>query len=90
MTIPPPPPPNYPRVALVGALLSVLGIGLFVLLWVVLGSAGVANAPRLFAAMCIPPLVIGVIVGAYALYMRSHGISQIVETPPEDPPAPAP
>jgi len=58
---------NISRVALVGAGLAVLGVVLFVGLWAGLGSAGVSNAPRLFAAMCVPPLVIGVIVGGYAL-----------------------
>lgn len=58
---------NISRVALIGAGLAVLGVVLFVVLWAGLGSAGVGNAPRLFAAMCVPPLVIGLIVGGYAL-----------------------
>jgi lipopolysaccharide export LptBFGC system permease protein LptF len=55
------------------ALLAVLGIGLFVLLWQGLGSAGVANAPRLLVSMCLPPAIIAIMVGVYFLAFRARG-----------------
>ncbi len=62
--------PNYGRALIAGAFLAVLGVVIFVLLWAALGSAGVANAPRLFISMCVPPAVIGLVVGLYALFGR--------------------
>jgi len=54
--------------------LALLGIVVFAILWIVLGNAGVANAPagvanapRLFIALLVPPAVIGVVVGGYFL-----------------------
>ncbi|MBW4436923.1 MAG: hypothetical protein KME04_07295 [Pleurocapsa minor GSE-CHR-MK-17-07R] len=82
---PPLQPPNYTRTAMIGAVLAVIGIILFVLLWIGLGNAGVANAPRLFASMCVPPLIIGLIVGSYALFARRHGVSQVLEEDPTNP-----
>lgn len=55
---------------MVGALLAVMGVVMFALIWVAMGSAGVANAPRLFTAMCVPPAIIGVLVGLYWLFAR--------------------
>ena len=52
------------RASAVGVGLAVFGILAFVGLWVVLGNAGFPNAARLFAAMCIPPIVIGVLLGS--------------------------
>jgi lipopolysaccharide export LptBFGC system permease protein LptF len=59
--------PQLSRFLIGGAVLAIVGILSFVLLWVVFGAMGVANAPRLFVSMCIPPVIIGVIVGVYAL-----------------------
>lgn len=56
--------------SIVGGLLAVLGIGLFLLLYVGLGAADVQGAPRLFGALCTPPVVIGLIVGVYSLTRR--------------------
>ncbi len=54
-------------------LLALLGIGLFVALWLGLGAAGLAGAPRLFVAMCVPPAIVAVIVGVYFLVFRARG-----------------
>lgn len=51
--------------------LSALGIGVFVLFWVLLGEAGIGDFARLIAAFCIPPALIAAIVGAYTV-MRSR------------------
>lgn len=53
-----------------GVALAVFGIAAFVALWSVLGGAGWENAPRLFASLCIPPLLIGLVIGVYALVGR--------------------
>lgn len=53
--------------SIVGGLLAVLGIGLFLLLYVGLGAADIQGAPRLFGALCTPPVVIGLIVGIYSM-----------------------
>lgn len=50
-----------------------LGIGLFVLLWVVLGSLEVGQIARLLLSLCIPPAVIAAIVGAYFLLVQPGG-----------------
>ena len=56
--------------SIVGGLLAVLGIGLFLLLYVGLGAADIQGAPRLFGALCTPPAVIGLIVGIYSMTRR--------------------
>lgn len=57
-----------PKAILAGFLLALLGIGLFALVWNVM--ADVAQFPRLIAALCIPPALMGLIVGAYVLIVR--------------------
>ena len=56
--------------SLVGGLLAILGIGLFLLLYIGLGAANVQGAPRLFGALCTPPAVIGLVVGIYSMTRR--------------------
>jgi lipopolysaccharide export LptBFGC system permease protein LptF len=65
-------PKQITRAAIAGLVLSGLGIGLFVIIWNVLGSAGVADFPRLFAAMCAPPAIIAAIVGFFLLIVRPY------------------
>ncbi len=68
-----PPPLNrqrISRVALAGMILAGVGIALFIVLWIVLGQAGLEAVPRLIASMCIPPGVIAVILGMYVLFFR--------------------
>ncbi len=60
------------RASLVGAVLAVIGILLFAVLWIALGHAGVETFPRLISSMCVPPLVIALIVGGYALISRAN------------------
>lgn len=47
--------------------LSAIGIGAFILFWIVLGELGVGDFARLIAAFCIPPVLIAVLVGVYLL-----------------------
>ena len=63
-------PQRLINASIIGGLLAVLGIGLFMLLYVGLGAANVASAPRLFGALCTPPVIIGLIVGGYAITRR--------------------
>lgn len=56
------------RGLIAGAVLAVLGIILFFVLWNAL--SGTEQLARLFIALCVPPGIIGVIVGVYALFFR--------------------
>jgi lipopolysaccharide export LptBFGC system permease protein LptF len=60
------------RGLIAGAVLAVVGIGLFIALWVILGSMGVSNAARLLVSLCIPPAIIALILGGYIL-LRPKG-----------------
>lgn len=57
--------------ALVGGLvLAALGVGLFFVLFTALAEA--EPATRLFASMCIPPIIMGVIVLGFLLLRRDR------------------
>lgn len=58
------------RVGLAGLLLGTTLVGLFVLVWNVMGSMGVADFPRLFAAVCVPPALLSAIIGFALLVLR--------------------
>lgn len=60
------------RASTVGVGLAVFGIVAFIILWVALGNAGLDDAPRLFAAMCVPPLLIALLFGGYVLIRRGR------------------
>ncbi len=47
--------------------LAVLGMVLFIGLWVMLGNVGVAQFVQLIVSLCIPPAAIAAIVGIYFL-----------------------
>jgi hypothetical protein len=53
------------KAAAIGVGLAVLGIVLFLVIYFSL--SGVSALARLLVAMCLPPLLIGVLVGGYAL-----------------------
>ena len=65
-------PLDAPGSGLMGLLLAGGGIGLFVLIWVVLGSAGVDTFARLMVAICVPPALIALGVGLFFLATRSR------------------
>jgi hypothetical protein len=58
---------NLTRAGVAGAVLAILAIVLFVVLWVVLGSFKMDAMPRLFASLCVPPAVLAGIMGVYIL-----------------------
>jgi lipopolysaccharide export LptBFGC system permease protein LptF len=60
----------FSRIGIAGAGLAILGIIIFLILWIVLGNLGVDNFPRLITSLCIPPAVIAVLIGIYMLVAR--------------------
>ena len=60
------------RASVIGAILGIVAIVTFVLLWILLGQAGAEQVPRLFVSLCVPPALIGVIILVYVLYTRSR------------------
>jgi lipopolysaccharide export LptBFGC system permease protein LptF len=65
-------PPNLSKVAVAGVGLGVVGVVLFVILWVVFGQMGVASLARLVVSLCLPPLVIAGLIGVYVLLMKGR------------------
>lgn len=61
-----PPQPNLMRGLVLGLVLSVIGIGLFVFLYLVV-FADSATATRLLASLCVPPAIMAVLIGGYVL-----------------------
>jgi hypothetical protein len=55
------------RAYIAGALLGIAGILLFAVLWVVLESWGMDRVQRLIIAVCAPPALISLLIGAYLL-----------------------
>jgi hypothetical protein len=56
------------RGLIAGAVLAVFALILFFVLWSAL--SGIEQVARLFIALCVPPGIVGVIVGVYALFFR--------------------
>jgi hypothetical protein len=71
-----PPPPNpidkksISRIGLIGAVLGTVTIGLFLLLWFVLGNMGMSDFPRIVASVCVPPTLLSLLFGIYFLTTR--------------------
>lgn len=61
---------NLMRMLVGGAILAIVGIGLFLFLYFVV-FAGQPAVIQLFASMLLPPLVIGVGLGVYYLIQQS-------------------
>ncbi|MBL8163791.1 MAG: hypothetical protein JNJ61_17525 [Anaerolineae bacterium] len=58
------------RASIVGIGLAVLGIALFLVLWIVFGQSGMETLPRLIVSLCVPPAIIAALIGAYVLFVR--------------------
>jgi uncharacterized membrane protein len=58
------------RASAAGVGLALLGIVLFVVLWVILGTAGVETFARLLVSLCLPPAIIAGLIGGYVLLAR--------------------
>lgn len=61
------------KALIAGTLLSAIAIALFLILWVLLGSAGVEQTVRLLMSLCLPPAIIAAILGVYILLARPGG-----------------
>jgi hypothetical protein len=64
---------NLKPMLLGGVILAIIGILVFIGLWVLLGTLGFEQFPRLILSMCVPPAVIGVLLGFYVLIFRMRG-----------------
>jgi hypothetical protein len=62
------------RATAVGVGLALGGIMLFLVLWVVLGRAGLDMFARLLASVCIPPAIMAGLMGGYILLKRPAGV----------------
>lgn len=70
------PPPNLidkkaiSRIGMIGAVLGIFIIGLFIVLWGILGEIGMSNFPRIVASVCVPPTILAFLFGVYFLATR--------------------
>jgi hypothetical protein len=64
---------NLSRATIAGVVLAVGGILLFIVLWIILGNAGVDPFARLLLSLCIPPALMAALVGGYFLMVQPRG-----------------
>ena len=60
------------RASIAGAILGVVGIILFVILWIVLGQFGLSQPPRLILSLCLPPAILAVLFAAYFVLLNAR------------------
>ena len=58
------------KATVIGVSLSVGGIVLFIVLYVLLGNAGMEQFPRIALAVCAPPTLMAALLGGYFLLTR--------------------
>jgi len=58
---------NLSQAGIAGVVLAVVGIVLFIGIYFGLQSLGVGDFPRLMLALCVPPALMAVGIGAYLL-----------------------
>lgn len=58
---------NLSQAGIAGIVLAVVGILLFIGIYFGLQSLGVGDFPRLMLALCAPPALMAVVIGAYLL-----------------------
>lgn len=58
------------RASRIGLVLVVAGVVLFLILWAILGNAGIGQIPRLALSICLPPALIALAVGGYFLWIQ--------------------
>jgi uncharacterized membrane protein YczE len=59
------------RTTIAGAVLALLGVAMFIGLWVMLGNTDTSQFARILLSLCIPPIVMAAGVGLYFLLVRS-------------------
>jgi hypothetical protein len=63
-------PQNILRMLVIGVLLAFAGIGLFLVLLFALPMLGLGDFERIVVAVCLPPVLLGTLLGAVVLAMR--------------------
>lgn len=63
------------RMGLAGAIIGIVLIGSFALLWMVLGAAEVDVFPRLVVAVCAPPGITAALVGTWLIFRQNRALS---------------
>lgn len=63
------------RVGAAGAVVGIVLIVSFALLWVIMGEAGVDVFPRLVIAVCAPPGITAALVGTFLLFRQNKALS---------------
>lgn len=58
------------RAGVIGGVLAVVGIILFVVLWLALGQTDMDAIARLLIAFCLPPALLALGAGAYMLVVK--------------------
>ena len=61
---------NISRATVIGVSLSVGGIVLFLVLYALLGNAGMEQFPRIALSVCAPPTLMAALLGGYFLLTR--------------------
>ena len=58
------------KASVIGSVMAVGGIILFVILYTALRNSGADPVQRVVVALCIPPILMGVLVGGYFWFMQ--------------------
>jgi uncharacterized RDD family membrane protein YckC len=58
------------RMVIAGALVGVVGIALFLGLWVLLGTIVESSFARVVLSICLPPIILATVFGMYYLVVR--------------------
>ena len=58
------------RAGVAGVVLAGIGIGAFLVIWILLGQAGTSDFPRLMASLCLPPALVAAVIGLYLLIIQ--------------------
>jgi hypothetical protein len=60
------------RIGLTGLIIAVLGIGLFLGLWIGLEGTGVNDFARLIISLCVPPALMSLAIGGWMLLIQGR------------------
>lgn len=63
------------RIGVAGAVIGIVLIVSFALLWIVMGAAGVDTFPRLVIAVCAPPGIVTAVVGTVLLFRQNRALN---------------
>ena len=60
------------RAGIYGVVLAIIGIGIFLTLWIVTDNLGMNVFTRLVLSICLPPTTLALLMGIYLLVMRPN------------------